>query len=342
VINDVLKNGAQLAIITRNPAKNLSDRALYYFNTINPADGKQWSIIHLTKYDEVKNESKALPWRRIRGWSGNDFADFLMFDDEAFNNVTRIELGVTFQLCRNKQGLIWNTYQQGLATWRRAKQLTLLTEPFTQRRRVLIGYSGLPTYWQNLVHNGEGIVETTMPYRNGYALYVADSFPIAKYFSDWNNSFTKQKSKVCEIWVRDYDVWANLNKVWVPENSSNLPQMNSMGWSAEATGMNQENRDQFIQNNAGINTPYVLFSRHFYMAGMPPPSTRWNEMVLYTQVYRALIDAVPMTDDMVKKVTNPKPYPFDKQFKTWKITALKEARAEFLRYREQDLYANSG
>lgn len=26
---------------------------MYYFNTINPADGKEWSIIDLVKYDEV-------------------------------------------------------------------------------------------------------------------------------------------------------------------------------------------------------------------------------------------------------------------------------------------------
>jgi hypothetical protein len=26
---------------------------LYYFNAINPKDGKKWSIIHLVQYDEV-------------------------------------------------------------------------------------------------------------------------------------------------------------------------------------------------------------------------------------------------------------------------------------------------
>jgi len=54
-----------------------------------------------------------------------------------------------------------------------------------------------------------------------------------------------------------------------------------------------------------------------------------------------LIDAVPMTEDMMSKVTNDKPYPFENQFKTWKVAAPKETRDEFLRYREQDLYANS-
>jgi len=116
-----------------------------------------------------------------------------------------------------------------------------------------------------------------------------------------------------------------------------------MSKDAEATGMSQENRDDFIQKNFGVHTPYVLFARHYYLDGMPPPyNTRWNEMALYTQVYRALIDLVPMTDDMMKKVTNKRPYPFDKQFKTWNIVAPKETRDEFLKYREQDLYANSG
>ena len=26
---------------------------MYYFNAINPKDGKEWSIIHLVQYDEV-------------------------------------------------------------------------------------------------------------------------------------------------------------------------------------------------------------------------------------------------------------------------------------------------
>jgi len=216
VINDILKNGAQLAIITRNPAKNLSDRALYYFKVINPAGGNQRSIIELTKYNEVKDESKALAWRRIRERSGSDYADFLMFDDEASNNATRIILGVTFQLCRNKQGLTWDTYQQGLATWRRAKQLTLLTEPSTKRRRVLIGYTGLPTYVTDPVHKGEGIIDTSFTYRMGYALYVSDSFEIAKWFCAWDipGAFPGMVTKISEVWVRDYDVWLNLNKVW--------------------------------------------------------------------------------------------------------------------------------
>jgi len=198
---------------------------------------------------------------------------------------------------------------------------------------------------RNPVRIGEGTVDTSMTYRMGHGLYVADSFEIAKFFCAWDDpdAYPGQDTRVCEIWVRDYDVWLNLNKVWVAEHSRNLPLVDTRSEDAEATGMSQEIRDEIIQTNFGVYTPYVLFARHHYIDGMPPPrNTRWNEMVVYTQVYRALVDLVPMTDEMMKKVTNKRPYPFDKQFKTWKIVAPKETRDEFLKYREQDLYANSG
>jgi len=55
VVNDILSNGAQLAIVSRNPSKAMCDRALYHFKTTNPSDGNEWPIIHLVKYDEVVN-----------------------------------------------------------------------------------------------------------------------------------------------------------------------------------------------------------------------------------------------------------------------------------------------
>jgi len=339
IVNDVLKNGAQLAIVSRNPSKDLCDRALYYFNTINPSDNKEWSIIHLVKYNEVVNESKANHFRRIRTWSASDFSDLLLFDDEAFNNVVRIELGVTFQLVRDQQGLTWNTYQQGINAWRRAKNVTILRNPASARRRAVIGYSGLPTTWIDLVRKGEGVVDPKTPYRWGYALYVAPSLAIANYFVGMNGNWMTAKSHVCEVWVKDYDAWAGINKIWVPEHSGNLPQMNNMSWSAEMTGRNQEDRDRFIGNNWNVHTPYVLFSRHHWMPGMPNPlGRRWSEMVIYTQIQRSLFEVVPLTDAQVKQIGNSCPYPFRHQFKTWNIHAPPLTRQEFLRYKENEFY----
>ncbi|KAF9524649.1 acid phosphatase-domain-containing protein [Crepidotus variabilis] len=340
IINHILKNGAQLAIISGQPTshKAMTDRALYYFNAHDPKDGKEWSIIDLVTYNEVKPESKAQHWRRIREWSGRDYSEMLMFDDVGTNNLVRVELGVSFQLVRGLEALNWDTYLRGLKAWQGAKKLAILANPSHVPNRVLLGYSGLPPFWIDLLRIGEGLVDTSTPYRWGYALYVAASLTIAKFFRDWNDNYMKDKSFVCEVWVKDYDAWVNANKVWVPENDGNLPQTSTITATAEETGNNQEDRDLFIGDNWHTPMPYVLFSQHHWFGGMPPPERRWTEMVVYTQIYRTLFDVIPLADSDLKNVTILEPFPFGKQFKSWNIFLPPETRAEFLRYGETDLY----
>jgi len=256
-----------------------------------------------------------------------------MFDDEAFNNVVRIELGTTFQLVRDRKGLTWDTYQQGLEAWKRAKKITIPSSPGPVR--MLIGFSGLPTTWIDLVGKREGIVDPTTPYRWGYALYIADTIEIANYFSSWNSGFVTDKSYVCEVWVKDYDTWVKINKVWVPEHSSILPQM-SKNWTPEKTGRNQEDRDRSVANRWGVSTPYVLFSKHHWMKGMPNPRKRWTEMVVYTPIQPSLFEVVQLSNNKVAQHPKPSPYPFDRQVRTWNITVPDETRQEFRRYKEPD------
>ncbi|KAF9524648.1 hypothetical protein CPB83DRAFT_909757 [Crepidotus variabilis] len=278
VINDILKNGAQLAIVLRNLSRPFCDRTLYYFNAINPKDGKEWTIIDLAQFDEIKNESKANHWRRIRQWAGCDYSDMLMFDDEALNNVVRIELG-------------------------EGSPLNLLA-----------------------------------PYRWGFAWHVTASVTRAKFFLTWNNNFNKERSSVCEVWVKDYDAWIRANKIWVPENNGNIPLMNNMTATAEATGRNQEDRDRFIGDKWGVPMPYVLFCQHHWFNGFPPPQKRWTELVIYTQIYRTLFEVVPLKDADLNKITDVEPFPYGQQIKPWRITVPAETRAEFLQYKEKDLY----
>ncbi|KAG6917581.1 hypothetical protein DXG01_001929 [Tephrocybe rancida] len=348
VVNDVLKNGAQLAIVARTN-KALSDRALYYFNTINPADNKEESIIYLVKYDEVVDEVKTKPFRRITGWSESDPMDMLHFDDEALNNSVRIETGdyihpvstysrytqllpaVTFKLCLNKEGLTWDIYQQAISHWLRVKNLTIPANPSAPPERRLIGYSGLSTAWINRVNvEREGIVDPLFPYRWGYCLYITDDVGIAEFFRDWELREGRE-SYVNEVWVRDYAVWARLNKVWIPENSGDLPQMNNMNWTAEASGQNQEARDRTIDNKWGVKAPYVMFSRHHWMPGMPiPQPQRMTEMMVYTQTHRALIDVVTLTNEKTAELvaTNRTPVPFHRQIQEWNITVPEVTKAE--------------
>ncbi|KAF9524658.1 acid phosphatase-domain-containing protein [Crepidotus variabilis] len=339
IVKDILQNGAKLAISSRNRNKAMCDRALTYFNAPNPNDNyNEWSIIHMVSYDEIVDESKVNHWKRIRGWSGSDYSDMLMFDDEAAHNSVRIEVGVTFQLARDKKGMYWDLYQEGLNAWRRAKWITIPSNPGHSPNRVLIGYSGLPNYWIWMVGHGEGSVDYKVPYRWGYALYVADNIWIAKYFCGLNASWMppSAKSEVCEVWVKDYDKWASINKIWVPENAGVPAQTSNTTWSFEASGLSQENRDRAIAGY-GVYTPYVLFSQHFYIPGMPAPILRrWTEMVIYTQIQRSLIEVVPLSDQQVQQNTNPSPYPFRHQIKAWNITVPKLTWAEFALRLETD------
>ncbi|KAG6908361.1 hypothetical protein DXG01_005179 [Tephrocybe rancida] len=296
-----------------------SDRALYYFNAINPADGKEWSIIDLVKYDEVVDESKTTQFRRIVGYSRSDPMDMIHFEDEAFNNCVRIEAGVT-----------WDTYQEGISHWHRVKNLTIRSNPTAPPQRRLIGYSGLSTDWINRVNVlKEGMIDTKFGYRWGYCLYVTDDIRIARFFRDWEIRLGRV-SYVNEVWVNDYATWANLNKVWVRENAGDLPMMNNTNWSLEASGQNQEARDRTIERKWGVKTPYVMFSRHYWFQGVPNPRQRFSEMMVYTQIQRALVDVITLsnarTDELAK--TNPIPAPFHRQIKEWNITLPQETRAE--------------
>jgi magnesium-dependent phosphatase 1 len=86
---------------------------------------------------------------------------------------------VTFQFLRNREGLTWETYQQGIKAWRRAKRIVILSNPSVRAsRKVVIGFSGLPTDWIKRIQTGTGTVDTKENYRWGYALYVGQSLKV--------------------------------------------------------------------------------------------------------------------------------------------------------------------
>jgi len=87
-------------------------------------------------------------------------------------------IGVTFKFIGNNEGLDWTKYLQGIGAWRRAKAITICTSPSPVR--TLIGFSGLPDSWIELIRRGEERIDRNTPYRWGYGFYIADS--IEMYF----------------------------------------------------------------------------------------------------------------------------------------------------------------
>lgn len=127
IVTDILKNGASLAIVSRNTSKALSvylitsctsryltliccyrsDRALYYFKAEDPKSGEMTSIIKMVRYDEVvdgESESlcvnKIMSWthllepetehfKRIQGWSKYDYNDMVSLSPSLQNGLLR-------------------------------------------------------------------------------------------------------------------------------------------------------------------------------------------------------------------------------------------------------------
>lgn len=98
---------------------------------------------------------------------------------------------------------------------------------------------------------------------------------------------------------------------------------------ASKIGWKQEDRDRQVAE-WGVQAPYILFSRHFKMNGMPRiPKRRWNEMVIYSQTQDALLLAFPMTSAQLEEKINAKFRPYAYQIQNWNIRIPPDTVADF-------------
>lgn len=116
IVSDIVKNGASLAIVSRNTSKVLCDRVLYYFRAEDPKDGETKAIIKMVRYDEVADEPKTEHFKRIHHWSKYPYSDMLYFSGDRSHCVQE-ELGVTVEDCPAQTGLTWKIYAEGLEHW---------------------------------------------------------------------------------------------------------------------------------------------------------------------------------------------------------------------------------
>ncbi|KAH8107093.1 acid phosphatase-domain-containing protein [Cristinia sonorae] len=332
IITDIVKNGAVLAIVARSNSKAIYDRALWHFKT-DDGYGNQKSIIDMVKFDEVYDEEKTVHLGNIHRYSGIRYSDMIMFDDDPANSIVRVILGVAFQTCPDKQGLTWAKYRQGIDQWQRCQKIRspyLGQELDSYPERMLIGYSGMDEATINLLVQGKNRIDTKESARWGFAMYITDNPAVAQYFRNWIqkdvSSFGKGQTFVCEIWARDKAKFLATQKIWVPER---LRQTNVKTGNMAAIARDQEERDRQIEQ-WGVQTPYILFSRHFKMGGMslPQDERRFNEMVVYTHIQDALLLTVPLLEPQLQQKLN-KPYlRYEKQIQAWNITLPSETIKE--------------
>jgi magnesium-dependent phosphatase 1 len=112
-------------------------------------------------------------------------------------------------------------------------------------------------------------------------------------------------------------------------------QTNNVGWGANeaSIGDSQENRDDWVKGY-GVTKPYILFSKHYKMPGMPiPDNTRFNEMVIYPQLQDSLFFAHRMQRDEVEKDMQAWDrgwlgLQYDRSISSWGITVPYETRTD--------------
>ncbi|EIW81807.1 hypothetical protein CONPUDRAFT_72193 [Coniophora puteana RWD-64-598 SS2] len=328
IITDILEHGAILAIVARSTSKPLYDRALHHFTAVDPKSGQHRSIIDMVKYDEIYEEQKIVHFRKIKEWSKLDYSDMILFDDDAANNIVRVILGVTFHLCPDKRGLTEETYKRGIDHWRRCHQIRspYLGQKLTQYpKKMMIGYSGMDEDTIKLLTQGKNRVDMEESARWGYASYITDNPAVAQYFRQWikKDAFKHSQTYVCELWVRDMDLFIATNKIWVPE--SQLKHTGVKSHNQRAIARTQESRDQTVASQWGVQTPYILFSRHFQMGGMhlPDGEKRFNEMVVYTQVQDALLLTIPLSEEQLQQRLNGRYSRYENRIKEWNIVLPK-------------------
>ena len=133
--------------------------------------------------------------KKIQGYTGYDYADMILFDDQAPNNLVRVvqgkvclflvclytqspTTGVTFQVSRDSGGLSWSNYNTGIDLWRRINKIRspyLGQNPDLYPRKMHIGYSGVDEATAALLTSGKNRVDLKESARWGYATYVTDN-----------------------------------------------------------------------------------------------------------------------------------------------------------------------
>ncbi|KAJ6470961.1 acid phosphatase-domain-containing protein [Mycena sanguinolenta] len=318
IVTDLASHGVQIAVVSRNTSKALCDRALWHFPARDPSTGQYRSIIDFVKYNEVADESKTEHFRRIQNYSGLSYSDMILFDDEARNNVVERELGVTFKVVWDRQGLTWPAYQEGLSLWRRNKRFNIRPGSDNQLhpKPKFIGWVGASK--ENMLRycNGQRRLDYARPSRWGYGLYITDDANVAKFFATWMRPDPADRW-VCAMFVWDGDVFDQVPKIWIPES---FPmQTDNYHWSEENIAWRQEDLDRTMARDYGIQKPYILFSKHHRMDEMD--RSIWgpfNEMVVYPQLQDALFFC-PWARQVHE--FNPDPtFSFEEVIDKWRIT----------------------
>ncbi|KAK7000379.1 magnesium-dependent phosphatase-1 [Favolaschia claudopus] len=116
IIGQLHDNNVPIAIVSRNPHKDMSDRALYYVKAQDEKGSPAQSIIHCVKYDEVYNSSKTEHFGKIKGWSQLDYSNMLFFDGEPQEQDDHVD-GLKVINLPDSEGLTRAKFDDAIEKW---------------------------------------------------------------------------------------------------------------------------------------------------------------------------------------------------------------------------------
>ncbi|KAK3377076.1 acid phosphatase-domain-containing protein [Lasiosphaeria ovina] len=360
IVSDLVrKNKVPIAIVSANPNTALVKRALELIvvGTLNkPEPGASPNISAYSQISQlqVMSRPKNFHFENLKTRTGIDFHDMLLFDCNLENTGVELWQGVTIHIVQ-RSGLTMADYQQGLEAWRRNAAIRI---PFPQSitelpKRRAIGYVGTDDYTYMLYLNGKRREKSDRPSRWGFGMYITDNPDIACFYSYLGRETKETRDhRISLVYVRDYDVWKALNKVWIAEQGSIAPVPDSTSMTDLELAQSQANRDAKIKELYGVDKPYVLISRHVSRRQFKEDKykgtrlgalkgKRFNEMVIFPQVQDALFFVAPLSDNAHAKIFDSNlPTGWDNykwettKFREWNIQFNDETKADFARNKE--------
>ncbi|KAH7395927.1 hypothetical protein BKA64DRAFT_709303 [Cadophora sp. MPI-SDFR-AT-0126] len=210
-------------------------------------------------------------------------------------------IGVTFQKVSNRNvGITTGDYHAGLDLWRRNQNIrrpmpSSGLNPHPSQKQ--IGWVGTDKATGELYSKGRRRPKSTRPSRWGWGLYVADDPFVAAAFTQYQREHTPDDQYICQVFVRDFEVFKQMDKVWVAEDGS-VP-MTDICSGDDSVAESQHIRDNIITQSFAVRKPYILFSRHtwtdvLFRTWRVQSQGRFSEMVVYPQIQDALFYAEPL------------------------------------------------
>lgn len=294
IFKDLARRNVQIFVVSRHKYKSFCISAMKLMPFFS-------RLVQSKSYEIYDSSSKQTHFMNIKRSCDISFSQMLFFDDQEKHSDVELWQGVTFQKVSNRNvGITTGDYHAGLDLWRRNQNIrrpmpSSGLNPHPSQKQ--IGWVGTDKATGELYSKGRRRPKSTRPSRWGWGLYVADDPFVAAAFTQYQREHTPDDQYICQVFVRDFEVFKQMDKVWVAEDGS-VP-MTDICSGDDSVAESQHIRDNIITQSFAVRKPYILFSRHtwtdvLFRTWRVQSQGRFSEMVVYPQIQDALFYAEPL------------------------------------------------